>query len=323
MSISGFAAAPKLQFTTDKPNDIPVNYMNDYAGYVIDNWEQKTSKVRGKFMEGTIKGEFLYFDGDGDELTLDEDTGRYQDTDYDNAEGIRRRISSKSFDKGFRFEEMDLEMLASDPRSRYVQRVSQAAGRKTDDQFFEDVYATVESGHEGETSIAWEDGVDGVNILGDQGSVSNVWTLDILEEMLTYLDEAEIPDDDLIYVFTPPHAVNKFIVEEDKVGSIDYNDVKALRRGKIDELMRFRFIKTNRVPTVSSGGNIQYHRCPIITSSSMYLGFGQELMIDLRQIQQFKMNWAMYVRIKLRALRLREEGVLEYQLGPKGGPATL
>jgi hypothetical protein len=54
------------------------------------------------------------------------------------------------------------------------------------------------------------------------------------------------------------------LLEDDKVTSQDFNTVKALVKGEVDEYMGFRFIRTQRLISTSSVRNCFFYASPAI-----------------------------------------------------------
>jgi hypothetical protein len=65
-------------------------------------------------------------------------------------------MSLTRFNKAFLVDDMDPMKLVEDPKNIYVRKMAMAQGRKWDDVIFAAAFATVTTGHNGGSSVAWE-----------------------------------------------------------------------------------------------------------------------------------------------------------------------
>lgn len=295
------------RYSSSHATDIPVHFKTQYYNYVKDMAQQKTSRARGLFEETQIVGEKIVY-----ELTapddLDQVTQRYGDTSYSEPEEYRREMSLTRWNKAFLIDDLDPMKMVEDPRNVYVRKMAMAQGRKWDDVIFSAAFATVTTGHNGGSSVAWNASNSDCRILTD-GQTTGL-TLDLLIEAGVSLDENEFmePDEER-YIFLPPRAVGD-LLKDDKVPSSDYNTVRALVNGQLNSFYGFRFVKTNRLPTTDDG---QYYRCIACVKSAIVCA-SRERKTQIGPDPGKQWKTAVYSEIELGALRTQEKAIVEIQL---------
>jgi hypothetical protein len=298
---------PPSQYSASHPNDVPVHFKTQYASYIRDMAQQKTSRARGLFEETSISGEKIVYEFSA-AAELDTVTSRYAATNYAEPEEYRRECSLTRFNKAFLVDNFDPMKLVEDPKNVYVRKIAMAMGRKWDDVIFAAAFADVSSGHSGGTTVSWNASNSDCNILTN-GQTTGL-TLDLLIEAGVSLDEGEwMEPDEERYIFLPPRAVGD-LLKDDKVPSSDYNSVRALVNGQLNSFYGFRFIKTNRLPTTDDG---QYYRAFACVKSGIVVA-NKEMKTQIGPDPGHQWMTSVYGECELGALRTQEKAIVEIQL---------
>ncbi len=161
------------------------------------------------------------------------------DTPLNNTPHTRRWGFMVDYDVADLIDKQSRVKLLITPDSIYVRRHSGTMGRSVDDAVIDAIGGSAASGKKGTTLIALP---AGQKIAA--GSVG--LTVDKLIQAKEKLDAAEV--DEFIPRFFACQAKQlRNLLEDDKVTSSDFNTVRALVRGELDEYLGFTFVRTERL----------------------------------------------------------------------------
>lgn len=236
------------------PSTIDTAYTKQYASGIYMLTQQKASKFRSRVRIGTGDGaKDCYFDRVG-EAEVEDITTRHPTTPLNEIPHTRRKVSCTDAHTATLLDHADVLRIANNPQNDYQQAQAFAMGRKIDDRIITAALGTALAGETGSTSIAFKD--ESVSINGD-GTVTTLGTLaavatvaDIgLNKILTMLrifgDEDVDPDMPKYWACTPKDVEDLLNITE--IGSADYNTVKALAAGRMEQFAGFNFFQTTRL----------------------------------------------------------------------------
>ena len=93
----------------------------------------------------------------------------------------------------------------------------------------------------------------------------------------------------------------------DKIGSTDYNTLRALARGELKEYLNFRFILTNLLNTDANSDR----QVICMRANAVGLGVGMDMDLEVAKDPGFRFSTRVFVEMDMGAGRVEEEGVVE------------
>lgn len=205
----------------------------------------------------------------------------------------------------------DIKRVVMDPKSRYMEEITNAFIRKREDVIVAAFDAAVVSGETGTTTTSF----DTTNNLIDSAGTYNL-TLEKLQDTLFTLETRafinQMPGVRKYFVWTP--AQKRALLRTTEAVNSDYNTVKALVKGEINEFMGFEFI-TSHALTSADGlaiGSSVNRECYAFTSDAMILGEGMERITDVYERRDLtKYPWQLYALEDIGAMRMQEEKIVK------------
>jgi len=215
--------------------------------------QQKVSRFGDKVrVESVSSAEEAYFNLFSAEDDPSQDTDRHGDTPYDEYEATRRKVIPYKWEKATIIDKKDVRRMTVDPQNPVVQSHAMSFNRKMDKIIYAAMLGTALQGKEGGTSVAFKDdsiGINGDGTLTTLGTaaangVEVTMTKAKMLAMMTLFNEGDVdPDIDKFWAVSPNDI--KHMLNLTEIASIDYNTVKAIQQGKVDEFMGFKFFWSN------------------------------------------------------------------------------
>jgi hypothetical protein len=273
--------------------------------------QQKGSKLRGAVTTAPgVNGESWTTEQLG-AMDFDELTGRHQDTKISDATHARRWGYTKPFSRAELIDKQDRVRTLVDPTNSYTQAMIYGAGRVIDDVIIGAMDATVPTGKAAATSTAfptaniiYKDGTLAGN--GNDSGTALPLTVAKVLRARTLLLNSDVPGDDgeLYFGCHPTSLMN--LLYTTKVGSADYNSVRALQDGTLRQWLGFNWIISTRfrIRTGTVRRNFAFHRMGI------ECGFAEEPMfrMDVRPDKNYATQ--VYARLDVGAVRKEEAMVI-------------
>lgn len=222
--------------------EIPVSFVDQFSAQVHMLAEQSTSRLRGLAQEEMVEGESFSRDRIGTtQDTANEINTRHGDTPLNNTPHSRRWGFVKDYDVADLIDRQDRVKLLLDPQGPYTQRHGGVMGRSIDDEVIRAALGSVAEGRNGDTSVSLP---SDQRLTGGSGSGLTIQKLIDAKEVM---DSSEIGMDMPRFFVTSARGISN-LLEDEKVTSADFNTIKALVRGEINEFMGFTFIRSERLP---------------------------------------------------------------------------
>lgn len=293
-------------------------FVQQFTGNVHYLAQQENSRLRRTVVEDMIVGESGFLEQLAPTAAR-RVPARHADSPVMNTQHLRRRVTPFDWDWGDLIDQEDKVRLLIDPESAYANNASYAMERAVDDEIIGAFFATAFSGHSGATAITWPNGnaeSSPTTPAGTQVAV-NSWaygngsgntglTVSKLIEASVALDAAEGDEDEKRYCAI--HAKQKGnLLATTEVTSDDYNEVRALVKGKVDQFMGFEMIHTERLQNNASS----QRRVPAWRHSAMGVGFGKDIWSDIAKRPDKRFSWYVYTAATLGASRLEESKLAE------------
>ena len=118
------------------------------------------------------------------------------------------------------------------------------------------------------------------------------------------MEKQNDPDEEWFVGITAKQLNN--LLNEEKIQSQDYNNIKALVEGKVDTFMGFKFIVSELFQKVE--GN---RLCPVWCKSGMLLAVGEDITVDVSVRNDKRNATQIYVAQSIGATRMHEDKVFQ------------
>jgi len=220
----------------------PTHFINQYTNNITILQQQMFANLRNAVDTETVNGEFAFFDQVA-ATSMSEITTRHGDTELTDTIHRRRRVGMQDFGVADMIDNADKVRTLNDPTNPYVRQFASAAGRQTDDLIIAAFDATVSTGKTGTGSDAFDTGTYQIAAGG-----TNL-TTDKLRTARKILEAAENPEDDSDNQWYVVCSANQraALLADSEYQNSDFNSVKALVDGNVDDWLGFKFLKSERL----------------------------------------------------------------------------
>lgn len=276
-----------------------------------NNWkeimaQQKNHRLAGLYqVDSNIVGNQKRYDQIGAQsYAMRQKTARAQKTEPSDIPTAFRWVRPRPYDKTTWIDEHDSIMLGTlpDPQSPTAKNHAIAVNRLRDIVLINAALGVNFTGAQGTTSTALPGAQQIAVNLG--GGANTGMTLAKLIASSYNLDVNDVDEMDRVLVYAAKQ-LNNLLVNVDQVNSVLYNEVRALFKGRVEEFMGFKFIRTQLLPITAN-----VRSCIAYQKEFLQMGIGSDMKthIDILPDQ----SHAVQVRsvILLDATRLEESGVV-------------
>jgi hypothetical protein len=209
--------------------------------------QQKDSRFMGKIRMESQVGESGFYEQIGETAAL-ERTSRHADTPRVDTPHARRRVTLRTFEWADLIDKADKVRMLIDPTSSYAQSAMMAMNRSRDDIIIEAALGTSFTGKSGGTSVV-------LPAAQKIAASATGLTLAKLRSAAEVLNGNDVdPDIRRYMVITAQQLTN--LLADTTITSADFNTVKALVNGDIDQFMGFTFLRSERL-TLDSNADRQ------------------------------------------------------------------
>ena len=225
-------------------------YVQQYNSNVHMLSEQQMSRLRFTTMVEPGTGEAFSFErlgsaGSGPNNSASVVRDRHGKTPLSNIEHSRRWAYPVDYAEGTLLDKQDNIRILIDPMSKYTVRHASAFGRTWDDRVIEALGGVAMQGQRGTESVPLPAAQKIAH--GSAGL-----TVEKLRQAKEMLDAAETGMEYPRYIICQARQIRNLLATEE-VTSMDFNTIRTLHAGEIDEFMGFKFIRLERLP--ASGSN--------------------------------------------------------------------
>lgn len=278
-----------------------------------DDWIE-LSQQRTSRLEHTVRGDPDYLEGKAgyfDRIGATEDyerKTRHADTQWVNTPLSRRRISLRDFQWADGIDRRDMRRFKNSGMlpNRYLNNALKAFNRRKDQLIIDaaDGTAYAIDGDEAVTEVPLPSSqIIPVNLAGAGNTgLTKAKVLEAKER----LDAAEVDEEEPRFALvSSKQLTNLFNITE--VTSSDYNTVKALVRGEINEWMGFNWIRTERLNVDANG----YRRTLFYAQGAIGMAMGEEVFTDIGVRRDKSLSTQIFVDYSGDATRLEDEKVIQ------------
>ena len=264
--------------------------------------QQKGSRLREYVRVNTdVQGKYDHFDRLGN-TSAQKITSRHSDTPLIATPHSRRRVSMEDYNWADLVDKADKVRMLADPTSEYMKAGVWAMGRTMDDVIISAMLGNAVSVDENDSSS--NVALPAAQKIAVSGTTD--MNIDKLRSAKQILDAADV-DPDL------PRCIvmksNQFydLLGDTQIQSSDYNTVKALVAGEIDTFMGFKFLRSERL-TSDSSGNTQ---CIAWIHDGIGMSMGMDVKTEISERSDKNYSTQVYAQMCLGAVRIEDEKVVE------------
>ncbi len=297
--------------------------VNQYSANVFHLSQQKGSRLQNFVRRETQRAESAFWDRIGSVEAQDKGS-RHADTPLMDTPHSRRMVTLIDKQYADLIDTADRVRTIMDPTNPYAQAAVWALGRAKDTEIIRAALGDAFSGKRGQTAVPLPNAqkIVSINSGGTDGAGLNVEALRFAKEKL---DAAEVDEDIPRYFYTNAAGLRN-LLRETEVTSSDFNTVKALVRGEINQYMGFTFVRGEKVPLQvgalsanfgtgivgSGGGNVNgYFRNFCWAQDGLLLSTAQEITVDIGPRRDKNMSTQVYAEMGIGATRMEEVKVVE------------
>lgn len=281
--------------------EITTAFVKQFGGNLELLVQQKGSLLRDKVrLETGIVGEDAYFDQLGPTSAVKKTT-RNSDTPLVKSDHYRRKVTMYDYEWADLIDKEDKVKTLIEPDNAYAMNAAYALGRSMDDAIIASALATAKTGKDGTTSTSF----DTSNMQVAHGSAGLT-----LAKILSAKQKLDLQDND-------PSEERFFLVgakqvtdmlNETKIGSADYNSVKALAMGDVKSFCGFNFVTTNRLALASTTRS-----CLAYVKAGLLLAIGRDIKAEIDRMPGKSYATQVYSSMGIGATRMNEKKVVEVQ----------
>ena len=272
-------------------------FVQQYSANIQMLSQQMGSLLRDKVRLESVVGKNAFFDQVGS-VTAVEKTSRHSDTPQIDTPHARRRVSLVDYEFADLIDEQDKVRLLIDPTSSYAQAAAFAMGRAMDDEIISAALGTAFTGETGSTSTANANQI----VHGSTGL-----TIAKLRSAKETLDLNSVDPSIPRNIIVGPKQITD-LLGTTEVTSSDFNTVKALANGEINQFLGFNFIVSNRL---SLDGTTR--SCIAYAQDGIALGVGKDVTARIDERADKGYATQVYYCSSFGATRMEEDKVVEVQ----------
>ena len=272
---------------------ITTAFVNQFSDNVQMLAQQLQSKLSDKVRTATVNGEKAFFDQVGSSAAVAR-TSRHADTPVVDTPHSRRMCVMTDYEWGDLIDKQDEVRLLIDPASVYAKTAAAAMNRSMDDVLITAATGTSYTGKTGSTSTALPAGQQIAH-----GSAK--LTLAKLRSAKEILDINNVDESIKRYFAISPQGMTD-LLEDTNITSADFNTVRAMVSGDVNQFMGFEFVKSTRL---AKSGNIRSGFA--WAEDGLLLAVGQSPMARVDERSDKSYATQVYYCMTIGATRMEEE----------------
>ena len=217
---------------------ITTAFVNQFSSNIQMLSQQMGSLLRNAVDIESVNGEKAFFDQVGSAAAVLRTT-RHADTPLIETPHSRRMVTMSDYEYADLIDDQDKVRLLVDPTSTYAKAAASAMGRAIDDVIIAAALGTAKTGKDGGTSTTLPSG----NTIAAGGAGLTLAKLLTAKEKL---DAGDVDASIQRYIACSPRQISN-LLGDTTVTSSDYNTIKALAQGELNQFVGFTFIVSNRL----------------------------------------------------------------------------
>jgi hypothetical protein len=272
-------------------------FVQQYSANVQMLSQQMGSRLRDAVRVENVVGKNAFFDQVG-AATAQLRTTRHADTPQIDTPHARRRVSLADYEYADLIDDQDKVRMLIDPTSAYAMAAAAAMGRAMDDVIISAATGTAYTGETGSTATALP--------AGQQIAAGGAdMTVAKLREAKKILDLSDVDPSIPRYIAVGPNQIEA-LLGDTNVTSSDFNTVKALVQGEVNQFMGFNFIMTNRLAISGSTRS-----CFAWAEDGIAIGVGKDVNARIDERADKGYATQVYYCMSIGATRMEENKVVQ------------
>jgi hypothetical protein len=273
-------------------------FVEQYSSNVQLLSQQMGSRLRGAVDVETVTGKNAFFEQIG-VTAARQRTSRHSDTPRMDTPHARRRVTLVDYDWADLIDDEDRVRMLIDPTSSYARAAASAMGRAMDDAIIAAATGSADTGVAGGTSTALP---SGQKIAVASAGLTKAKMISARELFLANDVDPDIPR----YIAVSSDQIGD-LLGVTEVTSSDYNTVKALAMGDIDQWMGFTFIQSERLGTDSSSNR----QVIAWAQDGLKLAIGKDVSARISERDDKNYATQVFFSMTIGATRMEEVKVVE------------
>lgn len=205
-------------------------------------------------------------------------------------------------------DEDKLRMKLSDPRNGYAQTQAMSLGRMLDTVIITAATGTTYTGKNGTTAETYTAATYGVAVdavaPGAVAANSNLTIEKLIQAKSKFGQNESVMDGEPLTLVVTQSQLDS-LLRTTEVTSADFNTIKALVAGVVNDFMGFHFVRTQ---LLAKSGNIR--TCIAYPQSGIIVGMGDELKVEMDRRADLNYTWQVWTQGTFGAARTWLEKVV-------------
>lgn len=296
----------------------PLHYQIAFDAYFRTKMAQQTNhRLAGCYTQESIQGESKRFDIIGSQTyAMRQVTSRAQKSEPSDVPSAFYWVRPRPYDKTTWIDQFDKILLGQlgDPTSPTVAQHAIAAARQKDIILFAGLGGTRYTGAQGTTTqvLPTTGGALGtgqtIAVTYGSGGANSGLQLAKLTAASFIMDYNDVNEEGR-YLAYSARELNNLITNVDQVNNVLYNDVRALRDGRIRDFMGFQFKRTQLTPFAS--GSTTIRNCYAWQKDYLVMGMGEDVSTKIDTLPTQSQATQVYTCLLMDATRSEDEGVVQ------------
>ena len=297
---------------------LPSFYQPAFEGVWRDNpAQQKDHRLIGTYQTIQVDGSEKRIDYDGSQTyAMRQITARAQKSEPSDVPLYSRWVRVRGYDKTTWIDKFDTDLIGNlpNPDSMIAANHAKAAARQKDIILLNALLGTNYTGAGGTVAVTLPTTGGVLNVgqvlpvtFGSGGANSGL-QLAKLTAASFLMDKNEIDEGMRMFAYSAKE-LNNLITNVDQVNSVLYNDVRALRDGRIRDFMGFQFVRTELVPFIA--GSTTIRSCVAWQKDVLFMGMGRDVSSALDILPTQSRAIQVYTCMLMDATRVTEAGVVQ------------
>ena len=267
--------------------------------------QQKRSRLRNSVrVESGIVGESAFFDQVG-LVTAQKVTTRHADTPLTDTPHSRRQVPLAPFKHADLIDVADKIRTLNDPTNSYNEAFSRAFGRAIDDELIAAAFATSSVGKDGTGTAPFP-------VAGFDVDAAGPMTVAAMLEAKQILDGAENDAEMGYFMAMNSQQISEILQDTTSVsglsvGSIDFNDRRAVMEGSLNFYAGFNIVRTERLQVATNGTDLN---AIAWAKNMLLLGIGEDINGEIDRRPDKNYSTQVFMSMDIGATRMEETGVV-------------
>ena len=285
---------------------ITTAFVEQYKDNVQLLVQQKGSRLRGSVTTMDVTGRNAFVEQIGATNAVLR-TSRHGDSPLVSTPHERRRLSLADYEWGDLVDKPDMVRTLIDPTNSYSINASWAMGRAIDDVIIASANATASTGQTGSGTQTFPTSQQIAVDFVESGSATNSGlTVAKLRDIRRVFGENDLDESETLHIIVAQQQITD-LLRDDEVTSADFNTVRALVNGEINQYLGLTFHRTQRL-SLNSGTDVR--TCFAWAQSGIMLGIGEDVTARIAERSDKAFSTYVFYRMSIGAVRLEEEKVV-------------